>query len=322
MRPSWILSDEERVRRFHGRVRGEKSKVELETKVEEQEQEVMEYDEDTTNSPSDTPHSGSGSPHSDSSGSEGREMTCRSVLDCYKEMRRIWTGRHDDLEPGLVTDLMTVTLHGTSLTQNTANLLNKVLEARTRECLQLMPEFQSLEPGDQTTLLEENLPLVHRFRQALCLHCPHLTWRRMVQLLIGDTKLREEAANLPTDLSGKEVEREAFQYSRLFTAPWYPSPEMERKTKSLMEDIAGLVDFNDELQIILLVLILAFNHDFLDLRGRCQVEKIQLKFVLLLQSHLRSVHSSSLAASKLTKAVMLPALTRELVQLTKKKLII
>ena len=317
MRPSWILSDEERVRRFHGRVRGEKSKA-----YPLQEPEVMEYDEDTTTSPSDTAISGSGSVDSDSFSSESREINSQVVLEFCQQMRKVWTGRHDDLEPGAVTELITVTLQGTSLTQHTALLLNDVLEARTRQCIQLLPEFQSLHEEDQRTILAQNLPLVHRFRQALCLHCPRLTWRRMVQLLIGDNKLREEAHNLPTDLSGKQVETEGFQYCRLFTAPWYPSPEMEMKTKSLMEDIAGWVDFHDELQITLLVLILAFNHDFLDLRGRCQVEKIQLKFVLLLQTHLQSIHTSSLAASKLTKAVMLAAVTRELVQLTKKKLII
>ena len=143
----------------------------------------------------------------------------------------------------------------------------------------------------------------------------------MVQILIGEDKLREEALNLPTDLSGKEAGREGFQYSNLFTG-LSSSPDSESKTRALMEEIAAWVDIKDEIQITLLVLILAFNHDFLDLKGRSLVEKIQLKFVLVLQSHLRSLHPSSLAASKLTKAVMLPAVTREIVHLTKKKMII
>jgi hypothetical protein len=329
MRPSWILSDEERVRRFHGRVRPEKTKPGqlqgsdvAEVKYEE---DVMECDEDTT-----SVKSGTGSLDSDTSSCEPREITKGVVGEFTELIKKVFTGRHDDLSALALTDLMSLTMHGTcltSLTPSTATQLNSVLETRTRACLLLLPEFQCLHPGDQRTILEQNLPLIHRFRQALCLNSS-LSWSSLVQLLIGEEKLREEALNLPTDLSGKEVEREGFQYSNLFSGPgaaWAQSStssETERKTRGLMEEISAWVDTKDHIQLTLLVLILAFNHDFLDLKGRSLVEKIQLKFVMVLQSHLRSVHTSSVAASKLTKAVMLPAVTRELVHLTKKKMII
>ena len=331
MRPSWILSDEERVRRFHGRARAEKTKpgpvAGSEVSEVKYEEEVMECDEDTTSL-----KSGTGSLDSDSSSCEPREISKAVVAEVSELIKKVFTGRHDDLSGQVLTDLLTVTMHGTartSLTPHSASQLNSVLENRTRACLLLLPEFQCLHPGDQRTMLEQNLPLIHRFRQALCLNSPQLPLASLVQLLIGEEKVREEALNLPTDLSsGKEVEREAFQYSNLFTAPSPPGAQSsseadsERKTRGLMQEIAAWVDIKDEIQLTLLVLILAFNHDFLDLKGRSLVEKIQLKFVLLLQSHLRSLHSSSLAASKLTKAVMLPAVTRELVHLTKKKMII
>ena len=333
MRPSWILSDEERVRRFHGRVRAEKTKPGplqgsnvAEVKYEE---EVMECDEDTT-----SVKSGTGSLDSDTSSCEPREITKGVVGEFSELIKKVFTGRHDDLSALALTDLMSVTMHGTcltSLTPSTVSQLNAVLENRTRACLLLLPEFQCLHPGDQRTILEHNLPLIHRFRQALCLNSS-LSWTSLVQLLIGEEKLNEEALNLPTDLSGKEVERERFQYSNLFSGPgaaWAQSSsssssssDTERKTRGLMEEISAWVDTKDHIQLTLLVLILAFNHDFLDLKGRSLVEKIQLKFVMVLQSHLRSVHTSSVAASKLTKAVMLPAVTRELVHLTKKKMII
>ena len=50
-----------------------------------------------------------------------------------------------------------------------------------------------------------------------------------------------------------------------------------------------------------------------------QVERTQLRYVLLLQAHLRGRHPAALAASKLTKAVMLPAVTREILQITQKR---
>ena len=98
----------------------------------------------------------------------------------------------------------------------------------------------------------------------------------------------------------------------------YPHGEGLADPVSFVDDLPGFS--KDEVQLILLALILAFNHDFLDLEGRGQVEKIQLKYVILLQTHLRTKYPTTVAASKLTKAVMLPAVTREIVQITKKRL--
>jgi len=184
----------------------------------------------------------------------------------------------------------------------------------------MIPEFQTLSLDDQEAILEHNLPLIHRFRQSICLHSKDLNWTKMMEILIGKDVLKEEAENLPTDLSGSP--KKCFQYSDFFTKPWVTSPEVETLHKNLMEDITSWVDPNDDIQIILIILILAFNHDFLDLQGRSQVEKIQLKYVILLQSHLRTQYTNSLAASKLTKAVMLPAVAREIVTITKDRFII
>ena len=238
------------------------------------------------------------------------------LLGLGQLFRRVCSGRHDDLEPGLLTDLLQVTLHGTSLSEVTASQLSEVIDARSRACLQLLPEFRALSPRDQAAILAHNLPLIHRFRQALCLHT--MSWSELIREIIGEEKIRQEEENLPTDLSGSP--KKTLAYKDLFSFPWCQSTEVETIHKTMMEDIASWVDVKDEVQLILLALILAFNHDFLDLEGRGQVEKIQLKYVILLQTHLRTKYPTTVAASKLTKAVMLPAVTREIVQITKKRL--
>ena len=242
------------------------------------------------------------------------------MLKLIKMIFRVCSSRHDDIPTQVLTDILQVTLNGTSLSQSTAGHLDDIIHSRSQTCLQMLPEFKTLSSKDQEAIIEHNLPLVHRFRQALCLHAPHMSWSKMIEVMIGQERLQEEADNLPTDLSGSP--KKQFQYQSLFTSPWCQSKEVELLHKTLMEDIASWVDFHDQIQIILLALILAFNHDFLDLEGRSQVEKIQLKYVILLQSHLRSIYPNSLAASKLTKAVMLPAVAREIVQITKKSFII
>ena len=62
--------------------------------------------------------------------------------------------------------------------------------------------------SDQNAIIEHNLPLVHRFRQAICLTNPNINWRGLMEMFIGEDKLRE-AENLPHDLS-------MFEYSDLF----------------------------------------------------------------------------------------------------------
>ena len=221
------------------------------------------------------------------------------LLGLGQLFRRVCSGRHDDLEPGLLTDLLQVTLHGTSLSEVTASQLSEIIDARSRACLQLLPEFRALSPRDQAAILAHNLPLIHRFRQALCLHT--MSWSELIREIIGEEKIRQEEENLPTDLSGSP--KKTLAYKDLFTFPWCQSTEVETIHKTMMEDIASWVDVKDEVQLILLALILAFNHDFLDLEGRGQVEKIQLKYVILLQTHLRTKYPTTVAASKLTKAV-------------------
>ena len=327
MRPSWILSDEERVRRFHGRTlqgraekgttgRGRKPKQEKTSPKSSSKgsdtEEPMSLDEDL--------------PSSVEARSSPDSVASLSLLPVTEDkvdlrglgqlFRRVCTGRHDDLDSSLLTDLLQVTLHGTSLSVATASQLSEVIDSRSRACLQLLPEFRALSPRDQAAILAHNLPLIHRFRQALCLHT--LSWSDFIRELIGEEKIKQEEENLPTDLSGSP--KKTLAYRDLFSFPWCQSEEVENIHKTMMEDIASWVDIKDEVQLILLALILAFNHDFLDLEGRGQVEKIQLKYVILLQTHLRTKYPTNLAASKLTKAVMLPAVTREILQITKKRL--
>merc|ERR1711976_812055 len=327
MRPSWILSDEERVRRFHGRNISEKSEKSKKsklvkipkgspTKLEADTEDGMIVDDDT----------GSVGAHSSGSGSDivesfdPVEMDRDFIAKLSEMMTRVCTWRHDDIERHVLKDLLLVTLHGSPLSISTAAHLDEIINSRSRSCLQLIPEFQSLCPSDQAAILENNLPLIHRFRQAVCLHAPFMSWSRIMELLLGPEIIKNESENLPTDLSGSP--KKQFKYEDLFTSPWCPSEEVEKMHKALMEDISSWVDYHDHVQHILIILILAFNHDFLDLKGRSQVEKIQLKYVILLQTHLRSKYSNSIAASKLTKAVMLPAVAREIVQVTKKRFVI
>ena len=318
MRPSWILSDEERVRRFHGRTKTVKT--------------------ERASSPGDSRQS----PESQSGGSNGGSSSPllvspsrspnpntaladeeRSRILSYGEvMLRSLAGRQEQLDRGLLTDLLQVTLHGTSLSSKTAQQVSALLDRRTRAGLAALPEFQGLPAHVQAQVVEHNLPLVHRFRQAVCLSNPALTWRRIIGFLVGEEKLQSCEEDLPCDLSGKASSGSTMMYSNLLSSPSCNArPELEQSHLNLVKELAASLDLDDEVQVILTVLIITFCPDFLDLGERSAVEQAQLKFVLLLQSHLASCNPA-LAAARLAKTLMVPAIARQVHQLARERMII
>jgi len=239
----------------------------------------------------------------------------------WEVMRRCCTSRHDDIDPQMLTDILQITVHGTSFSFQTAQQLSKVLDNRARSCFTLLQEFQALTRADQSAILDNNLPLIHRFRQSILVGQSSMSWRDQVALLVGPDKLAEMEMHIPQDFS-KSSPSQRFSYRHLFTAPWCQSSQLEAQHLSLMSQISSWVDPEDRIQLTLLTLILAFNTDFLELENRAQVEEIQLKFVMLLQAYLRSSLAPQAATNRLARALDVLAVTRQILDITKKRLII
>jgi len=144
-----------------------------------------------------------------------------------------------------------------------------------------------------------------------------------VEIFIGgEEKLHLSEENIPHDLSGKTSPVRPMEYRDLLSSPWcQPDPELESVLLEHVRELAGSLDMEDEIQVILTVLIIAFCPDFLDLGSRSYVEQTQLKFVLLLQAHLAS-SSPSVAATRLAKVLMVPAIARQIHQVAKERLVI
>lgn len=252
---------------------------------------------------------------------EFTQQEADELMRYWEVMRRCCTSRHDDIDPQMLTDILQITVHGTSFSFQTAQQLSKVLENRARSCFTLLQEFQALTRADQAAILDNNLPLIHRFRQSILLGQTSMSWRDQVALLVGPDKLAEMEMHIPQDFS-KSSPSQRFSYRHLFTAPWCQSSQLEAQHLSLMAQISSWVDPEDKIQLTLLTLILAFNTDFLELENRAQVEEIQLKFVMLLQAYLRSSLPPQAAASRMVSALGLIAITREILDITKKRLVI
>lgn len=271
----------------------------------------------------------------------------QGLMQYVEIILRCCTGRHDDLEPLLLTELVQTTLHGSNLSRHTAERISTILDTRTRVSFSLLQEFQSLSLSDQTSLLRHNLPLLHRFRQAVCLANPQLSLRSVVGVLVGEEKLEDAEGHVPFDLSSSNNNNTnsngmGLDYRSLV---WCPEGEHELTHARLVQQIAQIVDPSDTISLVLLVLIIAFSPDFIDLENRTQVEQIQLKFVILLQKHKSAAASApnqtqpldlanntttgraafkedKRTSSTLINLLMVPAMLRQILEITKDRLLL
>ena len=142
MRPSWILSEEERIRRFHGRGRSSGGKCDAGgVGGTEHEDAVM-----NTGSAVSLPNvllpradlmcPAPIGPPLESSRQLGAAERLR-ILQYGEVMRRCCSGRHDDLEPALLDSLVQSTQAGGVLTCTTAERLSTIIDTRTRVCFTL-----------------------------------------------------------------------------------------------------------------------------------------------------------------------------------------
>ena len=135
------------------------------------------------------------------------------------------------------------------------------IERRTEACCRLLPQFSSLPDSTQRALLSHNLPLLKRLRQAVC-----LASGLPLSALVGFIN----EALLPQGLSDIRT-----TYRGLWKG--------ESEALGLLEDVANWVELGDVTQLLLLFLLLLFCPDNMGVEERPMAERAQLKYVLLLQ---------------------------------------
>ena len=135
------------------------------------------------------------------------------------------------------------------------------IERRTEACCRLLPQFSSLPASTQSALLVQNLPLVKRLRQAVCL-ASNLPLSAMFGFI--------NEAYMPKGLSDTRM-----SYRGLWKS--------ESEALGLLEDVSNWLELGDVTQLILLFLLLLFCPDNMGVEERPMAERAQLKYVLLLQ---------------------------------------
>merc|ERR1712117_17923 len=95
----------------------------------------------------DTNSIGANSSNSDE-GMETVDDGKHGVSQLITMIRRLCTGRHDDIDTGVLRDILQITLNGAPMTQSTAAHLHDIISSRTKTCQQMLPEFQTLSHHD------------------------------------------------------------------------------------------------------------------------------------------------------------------------------
>jgi hypothetical protein len=145
MRPSWILSEEERIRRFHGRRPAAAGNKCDSASPEHEEAAAAKTAPGTGNSVLLLPRQADlmcptpiGAPSAAAaSGSALRDLDRLRILQYGEVMRRCCAGRHDDLEPALLESLVQSTQPGGLLMRSAAERLSTIIDTRTRVCFTL-----------------------------------------------------------------------------------------------------------------------------------------------------------------------------------------
>jgi len=288
MRPNWILSEEERVRRFHGRRKRKNG-------------DGQGKDYDSLEDP-DSPGSArfTDTPTPTCRLEPPQKVMCSYLkpltLDetsCLRQlaqaMFQCFTERNDDVDPSLLTELLQTTLQGSQLTTHIMDRVAAVIHSRTKMCLSLNKDFQRLNENDKTTIIRNNVPLIHRLRQVLTVSNSTLTLSDLVKLLIGESRLHTAQSLLPCDLSSNSgIQKTTFSANIDYMQILFQNKKEDSTCNDLVNKLSQIIDVDDHISLVLLIFITAFNTDFIQYENRKKVEDIQLKYVCLLQRHLNS----------------------------------
>jgi len=125
-----------------------------------------------------------------------------------------------------------------------------------------------------------------------------------------------DLTNIMSRLSLKDTTPTFPTYQEIFPEKWANDRKVEERHLEIMRRIQSWPkDENNEIDynlVILMTLMLIFNADYEGLVNRSIVEKVQLKYTVLLQRYLRSKMSSEVANRKFLEAMLILSFTSEI----------
>ena len=119
----------------------------------------------------------------------------------------------------------------------------------------------------------------------------------------------------------------ALQYKQIYSSPWAPNIELERRHEELTQKICQWPVKNienkikvDDVMVTCLGHCLMFNTDFIKLKDAKRVNNVQLRYLKLLHLYLKSKPDVSYANTHLHNGIMIGSFLREIMEIWQKRL--
>jgi len=263
MKTTWVLSEEERIKKFEGRKIKRRGKGKNPAEEEE-----------------------------DDSTDEVPALSCKMISEDemleVKDLVRI-TGYYEkskvnDMETSLIRDIIRMVAFKHVLPQSGQQQLRNVLTRRFEKIAKKMTDFDILPYEDKKELLENNVPLLVEL-QICTFFNPDLLWREQLTTLIGQEEVEKLDRKLKS-LSVEGLDDLRIEYSDMFCSR--PVQDSE-PLLDIVRDIGSWPQ--DPYEYVLLCVILLFCTDITPLRSGHSYNT-QNKFAALLHKYLNKKHQT------------------------------
>jgi len=270
MKTTWVLSEEERIKKFEGRkIKRRKGKNPAED----------EEDDSTDDIPALSCKM--------ISEDEMLEVTDLLRITGYYEKSKV-----NDMETSLIRDIIRMVAFKHALPHSGQQQLRNVLTRRFEKIAKKMTDFDILPYEDKKEILEKNIPLLVEL-QICTFFNPDLLWREQLTTLIGQEEVEKLDRKLKS-LSVDGLDDLRIEYSDMFCSR--PVQDSE-PLLDIVRDIGSWPQ--DPYEYVLLCVVLLFCTDITALRSPHSYNT-QNKFAALLHKYLNKKHQteSGMAVSR------------------------
>lgn len=276
MKTTWVLSEEERKKKFEGRKLCRRKRK----KSPDEEDEVDDVEPVSVD------------PHVISE-EELEEVKGLIQLSGFHEPSKV-----NDMDTTLIRDIIRLVAFRVSLPKKGEQDLRDVLSKRFRRLAKRLKDFQVVSNADRDEILNQNIPVLVEL-QICTFFNPDFMWQEQLTTLIGS----EEVDKLDRKLKSLKVENLVdlrIKYSNIFSHKNIP--------ESFLDTVKDVGSWHqDPYEFVLLSNLLLFSPDSLQLDNYLQIQSTQNKFAVLLYKYLNRKHSAEpgVAVSRFAGAIQI-----------------
>lgn len=253
------------------------------------------------------------------------QKTMESIQETWKSCKTMWVTNllHYNFEAGL--DVLNVAFNGGRMKYTSWLSMAKSWEILfvQKMIYAVEEELRHLPQHEKAIFLNgENSDLAHNLKASACMlreeRCTidaQLIESARIQIAQQDTDLADRLGQL--SLTGTP---QYPRYESVFYDQWANNRSMEQKHLDLTHKIKQWPEVNQQIDmnmLLLVMMVVLFNPDSYEATVHTSCEKIQLRYTLMLQRYLQSKMPSTIANNKFVEGLLLISYSKEITDLAK-----